>query len=377
MFEITHQILSDINNLHWFRRNFWRCMYNGRVKMTQQSCDSIFASLSINRRYYNRPYVYKILCLALRCGLYVNMKIAIDIIFKISESERCALLRIYRFINAGYIRICIQLLVHLSKYISPGTYFIESIILKYPNMFDKKEIEIVGSYARGINQVMYSDILKKYDVKLDALTLCDYLLSEIITYEYVMDTLLCMTTFDKLLFVNSLMQFDAEDYFIVRMCIASGIFFTSYLIARFIRMKPFLVWKTAIQNKAQLSLSNIEYISTKIKVPFEETLKKYYSTGKVVHLNFHTLNTVHDKSIHDLLLSKTPYNYDEVYTLVKDKCCDVCPICRQEMEVNTVCVTKCKHVYHIECIESWFLEQTKNGSMLCCPMCRVFHTQYI
>ena len=44
---------------------------------------------------------------------------------------------------------------------------------------------------------------------------------------------------------------------------------------------------------------------------------------------------------------------------------DICVICQEDIKLNDIVrIIKCKHSFHINCIDKWFIENKK------CPMCK-------
>ena len=52
---------------------------------------------------------------------------------------------------------------------------------------------------------------------------------------------------------------------------------------------------------------------------------------------------------------------------MKDNINNTCSICYQKFEkVDDMIVTKCKHIFHKDCLNIWFEKKSK------CPLCRRF-----
>ena len=60
-----------------------------------------------------------------------------------------------------------------------------------------------------------------------------------------------------------------------------------------------------------------------------------------------------------------------------EKEAEVCPICLNTLEENGMgivdcshCKLECGHTFHMECIETWILQQTMREDQATCPVCR-------
>lgn len=64
------------------------------------------------------------------------------------------------------------------------------------------------------------------------------------------------------------------------------------------------------------------------------------------------------------LINKNIFKYTKVH--VNDLKDQTCVICQEDIKVKDIVrtITKCKHIYHIDCIDKWFMENKK------CPMCK-------
>lgn len=67
-----------------------------------------------------------------------------------------------------------------------------------------------------------------------------------------------------------------------------------------------------------------------------------------------------------VLFLRSPLPIDEANRQYIQQYRDVCPICLEEFHYGDVVkILPCKHVFHMDCLDPWFLEQ--NAS---CPVCK-------
>ena len=67
-----------------------------------------------------------------------------------------------------------------------------------------------------------------------------------------------------------------------------------------------------------------------------------------------------------VLFSRSPLPMDEEDLRYIQQNRDVCPICLEEFHYGDIVkILPCKHVFHMSCLDPWFLEQ--NAS---CPVCK-------
>lgn len=102
------------------------------------------------------------------------------------------------------------------------------------------------------------------------------------------------------------------------------------------------------------------YINRNSNRNFQQTPYEPYDLPPLIHDHDHD----HYMENYNELFFKSVY-YNTKVKINNDQNM-FCPICQSDVKINTEIIRelKCKHTFHLECIDKWFLSKSE------CPLCK-------
>jgi hypothetical protein len=124
-----------------------------------------------------------------------------------------------------------------------------------------------------------------------------------------------------------------------------------------------IAYSLNLENRRRVRQISSPLISQRIQIPRRQNINhtNILNISPIFTLGYIQLSNLEDVKIG--LLNKNLLKNTKVYiNTVKD----FCVICQDEIKIRDIgrTITKCKHSYHIDCIDEWFIDNKK------CPICK-------